>query len=154
GRSADVTPTRPVFLMRRGNASGSRPSVARQRERRSRVVTTGCCVWGHASKRAWGRGSRGHRGQEQRRNERDAHGAGAVTDRRRGDNAGYHKKQAVLDWCAAQRPTVTLHWLLAHGSWLNQVEIRFSILSRKGLRRASVRSIQDLRDLMHRFIHT
>jgi hypothetical protein len=47
------------------------------------------------------------------------------------DNAGYPKKQAVLDWCAAQRPTVTLHWLPTQGSWLNQVEIWFSILSRK-----------------------
>jgi transposase len=70
------------------------------------------------------------------------------------DNAGYHKKQAVLDWCAAQRPKVTLHWLPAHGSWLNQVEIWFSILSRKCLRRASVRSTHDLRDLIPRFIKT
>src|SRR4029453_1932301 len=70
------------------------------------------------------------------------------------DNAGYHKKQAVLDWCAAQRPKVTLHWLPAHGSWLNQVEIWFSILRRKCLRRASVRSTQDLRDLIHRVIKT
>jgi transposase len=70
------------------------------------------------------------------------------------DNAGFHKKQAVLDWCAAQRPKVTLHWLPTHGSWLNQVEIWFSILSRKCLRRASVRSTHDLRNLIHRFITT
>jgi len=70
------------------------------------------------------------------------------------DNAGFHKKQEVLDWCAAQRPQVTLHWLPTHGSWLNQVEIWFSILSRKCLRRASVRSTQDLRALIHRFIKT
>jgi transposase len=68
------------------------------------------------------------------------------------DNAGYHKKQAVVDWCAAQRPKVTLHWLPTHGSWLNQVEIWFSLVSRKCLRRASVRSTHDLRDLIHRFI--
>jgi len=70
------------------------------------------------------------------------------------DNAGYHKTQAVVDWCAAQRPTVTLHWLPTQGSWLNQVEIGCSILSRKCLRRASVRSTQDLRALIHRFINT
>jgi transposase len=70
------------------------------------------------------------------------------------DNAGFHKKQAVLDWCAAQRPKLTLHWLPTHGSWLNQVEIWFSILSRKCLRRAHVRSTQDLRTLLHRFIQT
>jgi transposase len=70
------------------------------------------------------------------------------------DNAGYPKKQAVLDWCAAQRPKVTLHWLPAHGSWLNPVEICFSILSRKCLRRASLRATQDLRDLIPRVIKT
>jgi transposase len=70
------------------------------------------------------------------------------------DNAGYPKNQAGLDWCAAQRPTVTLHWLPTHGSWLNQVEIGFSILSRKCLRRASVRSTQELRSRIHRSLHT
>jgi transposase len=71
-----------------------------------------------------------------------------------GDNAGYHKKQAVLDWGAAPRPKVTLHGLPTHGSWLNQVEIWFSLLSRKCLRRASVCSTQDLRALIHRFLKT
>jgi transposase len=70
------------------------------------------------------------------------------------DNAGYHKKQAVLDWCTAQRPKVTPPWLPPHGSWLKQVEMWFSLLSRKCLRRASVRSTQDLRALIHRFIKT
>ena len=66
------------------------------------------------------------------------------------DNAGSHKQQAVLDWGPTQRPKVALHWVPAHGSWLNHVEIRFSVLSRKCLRRASVRSVQDLRNLVHR----
>jgi transposase len=70
-----------------------------------------------------------------------------------GDNAGYHKKQAVLDWGAAQRPTLTLHWLPTPGWWLNPVEIGCSIVSRKCLRRASVRSTPDWRTLSHRFIH-
>lgn len=70
------------------------------------------------------------------------------------DNAGSHKTQAVLDWCAAQRPKVTRPWLPPHGSWLNQVEICFSIVSRKCLRRARVHSTRDLRDLIHRFIKT
>jgi transposase len=70
------------------------------------------------------------------------------------DNAGYHTKQEVLDWCAAQRPQITLHWLPYHGSWLNQVEIWFSILTRKCLRRASVASTRQLRHLLHRFLET
>jgi hypothetical protein len=70
------------------------------------------------------------------------------------DNAGSHKKQAGLDWCAAQRPKVTPHWVPTPGSWLTQVEIWFSILSRKCLRRARGRSTPDLRDLSPRFIKT
>jgi transposase len=70
------------------------------------------------------------------------------------DTAGFHQKQAVLDGCAAQRPKVTLQWLPPHGSWLNQGEIWFSLLSRKCLRRASVRSPDDLRTLIPRFIKT
>jgi hypothetical protein len=69
-------------------------------------------------------------------------------------NASSHKKPAVLDWCAAQRPRVTLHWLPAHGSWLNQVASWFSILRRQCLRRARVRSTQDLRALIPRFLKT
>ena len=70
------------------------------------------------------------------------------------DNAGFHKTQAVLDWCAAQCPKVTLHWLPTPGSWLNPVAIGFSLLSRKCLRRASVRSTEDVRLLIPRCIKT
>jgi transposase len=70
------------------------------------------------------------------------------------DNAGYPSKQEVLDWCAAQRPKIILHWLPSHGSWLNQVEIWFSILTRKCLRRASLASTRQLRHLIHRFLET
>ncbi len=27
------------------------------------------------------------------------------------DNASYHTKEEVLEWCAAQRPQIMLHWL-------------------------------------------
>jgi DDE superfamily endonuclease len=70
------------------------------------------------------------------------------------DNAGYHTKQAVLDCCAAHRPQVTLHWLPTHGSWLNHVAICFSLLSRKCVRRANVRSPPDWRVLIHRCLKT
>jgi transposase len=70
------------------------------------------------------------------------------------DNASYHTKAEVLAWCATQRPKITLHWLPYHGSWLNQVEIWFSILSRKCLRRACVGSTRELRSVIHDFIDT
>jgi transposase len=68
------------------------------------------------------------------------------------DNASYHTKPEVLEWCAAQRPKITLHWLPYHGSWLNQVEIWCSILARTCLRRASMGSTRELRDVIHRFL--
>lgn len=70
------------------------------------------------------------------------------------DNAGSHKTPAALDWCAAQRPPVTLHRLPPHGSWLNQVGIWFSLWRPKCWRRASVRSTRGLRTLLPRFIKT
>jgi DDE superfamily endonuclease len=70
------------------------------------------------------------------------------------DNASYHKKQAVLDWCAAPRPTVTLPWVPAPGSGLKQVELWCSLVRRKCWRRARVRSTQDVRNLLPRFVKT
>jgi hypothetical protein len=69
-----------------------------------------------------------------------------------GDTAGYHTQHAVLDWGAAHRPTVTLHWWPPPGAWLTHVEMWFSLLSRHCLRRASVRSTQALRTLLPRFL--
>jgi transposase len=70
------------------------------------------------------------------------------------DHASYHTTPEGLEWCAAQRPKITLHWLPYHGSWLNQVESWFSILSRKCLRRASVGSPREWRSVLHRFLDT
>jgi hypothetical protein len=70
------------------------------------------------------------------------------------ENAGSHQTPAGWDCCAAQRPQVPLHWLPTPGSWLKQGEMWFSLLSRKCLRRASVRSTPDLRDLIQRFLKT
>jgi transposase len=86
------------------------------------------------------------------------HGLRAYDPDRRGhlilDNASYHSKPEGLEWCAVQRPTITLHGLPSPGSWLNQVESWFSILSRKCLRRASVGSTREWRDVLHRFMDT
>lgn len=47
---------------------------------------------------------------------------------------------------------VVFHYTPKHSSWLNQVEIWFSILTRKLLRRGSFSSIGDLREQIMRFI--
>lgn len=47
---------------------------------------------------------------------------------------------------------IVFHYTPKHASWLNQVEIWLSILTRKLLRRGSFRSVADLRDQVLRFI--
>lgn len=47
---------------------------------------------------------------------------------------------------------ITFHFTPRHASWLNQIEIWFSILVRKLLRRASFSSKADLKDRIERFI--
>jgi transposase len=47
---------------------------------------------------------------------------------------------------------ICFHFTPKHASWLNQIEIWFSILARKLLRRASFTSTQDLRARIDSFI--
>jgi len=49
------------------------------------------------------------------------------------DNGSSHNGQASIDRMAAAWPTATLVHLPVHASWLNQVEIYFSILQRKAI---------------------
>ena len=48
--------------------------------------------------------------------------------------------------------TITFHFTPKHASWLNQIEIWFSILVRKLLRRASFRSRANLKASIETFI--
>ena len=47
---------------------------------------------------------------------------------------------------------IRFHFTPKHASWLNQIEIWFSILARKLLRRGSFTSQQDLKERIERFI--
>jgi transposase len=47
---------------------------------------------------------------------------------------------------------IRFHFTPKHASWLNQIELWFSILARKVLRRGSFTSTQDLTDRIERFI--
>ncbi len=47
---------------------------------------------------------------------------------------------------------IQFHFTPKHASWLNQIEIWFSILARKLLRRSSFTSKQDLKERIERFI--
>lgn len=66
------------------------------------------------------------------------------------DNLNTHKPKD--DRWLAQHPNVHFHFTPTHASWLNQVEIWFSILSRKALRSTSFISVRQLKDAIQRFV--
>jgi transposase len=65
------------------------------------------------------------------------------------DNLNTHKKNE--EWLAVH-PNVRFHFTPTRASWLNQVEIWFSILSGKSLRGASFTSLTQLRQHIDDFI--
>ena len=65
------------------------------------------------------------------------------------DNYKTHKPNH--DRWIQRHPNVHFHFTPTHASWLNQVEIWFSILSRQALRRGSFTSPRQLREAIERF---
>lgn len=68
------------------------------------------------------------------------------------DNLNTHKPKR--DRWLARHPNVRLHFTPTHASWLNQIEIWFSILSRAALSGASFTSSIQLREAIDAFIAT
>ncbi len=58
------------------------------------------------------------------------------------DNLSTHKPKH--DRWLAQHPGVYFHYIPTHASWLNQVEVWFSILSRQALRGLNATSVRDI----------
>lgn len=67
------------------------------------------------------------------------------------DNLSAHKTQGVKDFLA-ENPHVHMHYTPTHASWLNQVELFFSILERRMLRRGEFASTEELADRIIAFI--
>ncbi len=67
------------------------------------------------------------------------------------DNLQVHKTPEVKHWLE-DHPRWTLHFTPTHASWLNQVELFFSILSRRLLRRGTFTSKADLKTQLLAFI--
>ena len=67
------------------------------------------------------------------------------------DNYATHKHPAGQAWLA-RNPRITLHLTPTSGSWLNMVEIFFSIITRQAIRRGSFTSVKDLITAIQRFI--
>jgi len=67
------------------------------------------------------------------------------------DNLKTHSTDLVAEFLTAH-PQVHLHFTPTHASWLNQVELFFSILERRLLRRGEFASVDDLADRVIAFI--
>lgn len=68
------------------------------------------------------------------------------------DNLSIHTTPQIAAWLQAQNGQVRLEFLPLHASWLNQIEIWFSILQRQALQRASDRTYQERRGRIHQFV--
>lgn len=67
------------------------------------------------------------------------------------DNLSTHKTQIIRDWFAA-RPRYQIHFTPTHSSWLNQIEIWFSLLTRKQLQRGVHRNTKELKAAIEKFV--
>jgi len=67
------------------------------------------------------------------------------------DNLAAHGTDQVAEMLA-YNPRLHLHYTPTHASWLNQVELLFSILERRLLRRGEFASVEDLRARIIAFI--
>ena len=67
------------------------------------------------------------------------------------DNYATHKHPKVRRWLAA-RPRWHVHYAPTYGSWLNQVEIWFNLITQRAIRRGSFRSVKDLIARIEKFV--
>ncbi|MGC2076129.1 MAG: IS630 family transposase [Xanthobacteraceae bacterium] len=67
------------------------------------------------------------------------------------DNYAAHKHPKVLEWIE-QHPRFVFHFTPTSASWLNAVEGFFAKLTKKRLKRGVFRSLQELKDAIHRFL--
>jgi transposase len=67
------------------------------------------------------------------------------------DNYSTHRHKKVKAWVETHK-NVMLHFTPTHASWLNQIEIWFSIMSRKVLKQGVFKSVQELIQKIETFI--
>src|ERR1700732_1924919 len=67
------------------------------------------------------------------------------------DNYAAHKHPKVLEWIE-NHPRFVFHFTPTSASWLNAVESFFAKLTKKRLKRGVFRSLQELKDAIHRFL--
>jgi transposase len=69
------------------------------------------------------------------------------------DNGSSHTSKATRKWIK-EHPRITVTYTPCHASWLNMIEIFFSILTRRVLRRGDFASREDLIQKITTFIET
>jgi len=67
------------------------------------------------------------------------------------DNYAAHKHKAVKEWLAAN-PRVICHFTPTHASWMNLVEVWFSLIERQAIHRGSYGSVKELNAKIRAFI--
>ena len=67
------------------------------------------------------------------------------------DNYAAHKHKNVKAWLA-QNPRFVVHFTPTHASWMNLVEVFFSIVERQAVRRGVFKSVKDLNTKLRAFI--
>ncbi len=67
------------------------------------------------------------------------------------DNYAAHKHPAVKAWLAAN-PRVVCHFTPTHASWMNLVEVWFSLIERQAIHRGTFASVKDLNAKIRAFI--
>ena len=68
------------------------------------------------------------------------------------DNYAAHKHPKIKAWLAAN-PRVSVHFTPTHASWMNLVEVWFSIIERQAIHRGTFRSVGDLNAKIRAFIN-
>ena len=68
------------------------------------------------------------------------------------DNSSIHKSPMIRAWFA-KRPRYHLHFTPTYGSWLNQVERWFALLTQRQIKRGAHRSVRELERAIKDFIH-
>jgi transposase len=67
------------------------------------------------------------------------------------DNYAAHKYPTVKEWLAAN-PRIHVHFTPTHASWMNLVEVWFSIAERQAIHRGTFTSVRDLNRKIREFI--
>ena len=67
------------------------------------------------------------------------------------DNLNTHKNAVALEWLDAH-PNVSFHYTPTHASWVNMIEVFFSIMTRQGLQQSVHKSARELERFLKEYV--